>query len=354
MSRKKKILFLYFELAGYTVACMKHLADHFDAEVHVVNYPVNSVAPFEFSFGENITTYNRSSYTNAALIQLTEGINPDLIYVCGWADKGYLAVCKNIQKRIPVVMTLDNIWKGNIKQHIATLIAPFYLSKLFTHCWIPGPTNADYAKRLGFKENQILQGLYCADVDLYNSYYEETKATKETKFPHRFVFVGRYTELKGTQELWNVFSNLTNEERKDWELYCMGKGPLENEFPHVSFIKNIGFIQPDQLSSTISQTGVFILPTHYEHWGVVVQEYALAGYPLICSTTTSAATAYLTENENGFYCAPKNEASLKEAILKIINSDDTTLVAMMNKSHVKGNKNTPEKWAQTLLQLINS
>ena len=354
MSRKKKILFLYFELAGYTVACMKHLADHFNAEVHVVNYPVNSVAPFEFSFGENITTYNRRTFTNEALIKLTDSINPDLIYVCGWADKGYLAVCKNIKKRIPVVMTLDNIWKGTIKQRIATFIAPFYLLKLFTHCWVPGQPNADYAKRLGFKDHQILQGLYCADVDLYNRYYEVSRAEKENKFPHRFVFVGRYTELKGTQELWNVFSNLSEEERKGWELYCLGKGHLEENFPDKPFIKNIGFVQPDQLSTIIQQTGVFILPTHYEHWGVVVQEYALAGYPLICSTTTSAATAYLSENENGFFCEPQNESSLKEALLKIINSDDATLIAMMKKSHAKGNINTPQKWAETLLQLIKS
>ena len=352
MSRKKKILFLYFDLAGYTVACMKHLAEKYNVEVHVVNYPVNSVAPFQFSFSEGMTTYNRDEYTNERLIQLTEGINPDLIYVCGWADKGYLAVCKKINKRIPVIMTLDNIWKGNIKQRIATLIAPFYLQKLFTHCWVPGQPNADYAKRLGFKENQVLQGLYCADVDLYTSYYEKTKVEKENKFPHRFVFVGRYTELKGVKELWNVFSNLSEEERKGWELHCLGKGHLENEFPKRSFIKNVGFIQPDKLSSTIEHTGVFILPTHYEHWGVVVQEYALAGYPLICSDTTSAATAYLTENENGFYCAPKNETSLKAAILKIINSSDESLIAMMKVSHEKGNKNTPDKWSNTLYNLI--
>ena len=354
MSRKKKILFLYFELAGYTVACMKHLADKFNAEVHVVNYPVNSVAPFEFSFGENIKTYDRTTFSNEKLIELTVGINPDLIYVCGWADKGYLAVCKNIKKRIPVVMTLDNIWKGTIKQRIATFIAPLYLQKLFTHCWVPGEPNADYAKRLGFKEHQIIQGLYCADVDLYNRYYEVSRAEKENKFPHRFVFVGRYTELKGTQELWNVFSNLSEEERKGWELYCLGKGHLEENFPDKPFIKNIGFVQPDQLSTIIHQTGVFILPTHYEHWGVVVQEYALAGYPLICSTTTSAATAYLSENENGFFCEPQNESSLKEALLKIINSDDATLIAMMKKSHAKGNINTPQKWSETLLQLIKS
>lgn len=333
---------------------MKHLVNKYDVEIHVVNYPVNSVAPFEFSFGDHIHTYNRADYTHEQLIQLTAGINPDLMYVCGWADKGYLAVCKSIKKRIPVIMTLDNIWKGNLKQRIASFIAPLYLKKLFTHCWVPGQPNADYALRLGFKANQILKGLYCADVDLYNQYYQQTQETKSKKFPHRFIFVGRYTALKGTAELWNVFSSLTEEERKGWELYCLGKGQLEKDFPKKSFIKNIGFVQPDQLLSIIQETGVFILPTHYEHWGVVVQEYALAGFPLLCSTTTSAATDYLTAGENGFYCEPKNEASLKEALLKIINSSDDDFIRMMNKSHEKGNSNTPDKWSDTLYQLMQA
>lgn len=354
MSERKKILFLYFELAGYTVACMKHLVKKYNAELHVVNYPVNSIAPFQFDFGNGITTYNRNEYNNEMLVHLTESINPDLIYVCGWADKGYLAVCKKIKKRVPVIMTLDNIWKGNVKQRIATFIAPFYLQKLFTHCWVPGQPNADYAKRLGFKSSQIITGLYCADNNLYNQYYSETIEQKKKSFPHLFLFVGRFTDLKGTRELWNVFSQLKEEERNGWELYCVGKGPLADEFPDKPFIKNIGFIQPQELSSTIQSTGVFILPTHYEHWGVVVQEYALAGYPMICSDTTSAATAYLQEGENGYFCSPKNEYSLKQCILKIINSSDEQLIKMAEASHEKGNKRTPDTWSDTLYNLIQA
>ena len=139
---KKKILFLYFELAGYVVACMEKLAAKYDSEVHVVRYPVNSVAPFQFNFSERIHDYARENYSNEQLISLVNDINPDFVYVCGWADKGYLAVCKVLKKRVPVVMTLDNPWLGTIKQRIASLFGPFYLHQFFTHCWVPGAPNA--------------------------------------------------------------------------------------------------------------------------------------------------------------------------------------------------------------------
>jgi len=350
---KKKILFLYFELAGYVVACMEKLAAKYDSEVHVVRYPVNAVAPFKFNFSERIHDYARENYSNEQLISLVNDINPDFVYVCGWADKGYLAVCKSLKKRVPVVMTLDNPWLGTIKQRIASLFGPLYLHQFFTHCWVPGAPNAEYARRLGFKNDRLIQsGMYSADVDLFHRYYDETRAAKENKFPHRFIYVGRYTELKGIRELWQAFSSINESERKGWELWCLGKGELLNEFPKNEYIKDVGFVQPDQLKTYLADTGVFILPTHYEHWGVVVHEYAASGFPMICSTTTSAATTFLKEGENGYFCQPKNVESIRTSMLKIINRSDEQLIAMGKKSVELSKMITPDTWADTIMSLI--
>lgn len=350
---KKKILFLYFELAGYVVACMEKLAAKYDAEVHIVRYPVNAVAPFQFKFSDRIQAYPREKYSNEQLITLVNEINPDFVYVCGWADKGYLAVCKALNKRIPVVMTLDNPWLGTLKQRIASLIGPLYLHRFFTHCWVPGAPNAAYARRLGFKNDRLIDsGMYSADVDLFHRYYNETKSAKEKCFPHRFIFVGRYSELKGIRELWQAFSSLTDAERKDWELWCLGQGELQAEFPKHDSIKDFGFVQPDQLKKYLSETGVFVLPTHYEHWGVVVHEYAASGFPLICSNTTSAATTFLKEEKNGYFCQAKSVESLTAVLLKIINSSDESLIAMGKKSVDLSKQITPDKWADTIMSLI--
>lgn len=349
--KQKKILFLYFELAGYTVACLQQLVDLHPAEIHLVRYPVNPVAPFRFTLPGNVKVYERNDYDNAGLVKLCSDINPDIVYVCGWSDKGYLEAARSINKKVPVVLTLDNPWLGTIKQYLASLAGPIYLSKIFTHCWVPGEPNAKYARKLGFKNGKLKQGLYSADTDLFHKYYQSTVQQKEKKFPHRFIFAGRYTKLKGIVELWQAFNSLTSDERRDWELWCIGKSEAGIEFPDSPYIKDCGFIQPDDLAPVLSQTGVFILPAHYEHWGVVVHEYAAAGFPLICSTATSAATAFLKEGENGFFTQPGNMQSIRDTLIRTIKLSDDELIRMSRKSVVLSDTITPVTWANTLWRL---
>lgn len=349
---RKKALFLYFELAGYFIACLDELANAFDVDIHLVRYPVASVAPFQFSFNKHITVHERNQLDRKGLIELTTSIQPDFVFICGWADKDYLAVARFLNKKIPVVMSLDNPWLGTLKQYLASIIGPGYLPKLFTHCWVPGEPNAVYARKLGFQNERLLTGMYSADTPLFGQYERAAREKKNTHFPHRFLFVGRFTPLKGIRELWEAFCSLTENERKDWELWCIGKGELASAFPSHPAIKDIGFVQPDQLAPYLESSGVFILPAHYEHWGVVVHEFAAAGFPLICSTKTSAATAFLKEEWNGYFTKPKDVDSIKSALLKTIQQSDDALRLMGRRSMELSAKISPQTWAETVWNLM--
>lgn len=353
MQPKKKVLFLYFELAGYFIACIEKFSSLFNVEIHVIRFPLNPVAPFQFQLNDHIKYYEKKNYNREELIALAEKINPDLIYTCGWSDKDYMAISRYFKKRIPIVLTLDNPWLGSFRQHMASVIAPFYLKRIFTHCWVPGEPNAIFARKLGFNNNRLITGMYSADYDLFHNYYLRFRESKQKKFPKRFIYVGRYTELKGVRELWQAFVQLQQQQPNEWELWCLGKGELDAEFPKHEKIKNFGFVQPDQLSNYIEQTGVFILPTHYEHWGVVVHEFAAAGFPMICSTTTSAATTFLKDAYNGYYTQPKDVASVLQAMQKIISLRDSSLIEMSEHSVELSKQITPESWSKTLNNLLN-
>lgn len=351
--KRTKYLFLYLELAGYVAACLEELASDPSAEVHLVRYPVNPVAPFRFSFGDNLRVYERKEMSEVELIRLYDQIDPDVLFVCGWADKGYVKVAKHAKKKIPVILAFDNPWLGTLKQHIATVAGPLYLHRIFTHCWVPGEPNARYARKLGFGE-KLFTGMYSADTSLFKSYYDMYRSEKEVAFPHRFIFVGRYTLLKGVRELWQAFTSLSTSEMRDWELWCLGKGELEHELPDHPRIKNFGFVQPSALADYLRKTGVFLLPAHYEHWGVVVHEFAAAGFPLICSKMTSAATTFLHENENGFFTEPKSTASVRDTLLRTINMSDEKLIAMGRRSVELSEQISPSTWAGVLRKIANN
>ena len=121
----RRILFLYTELAEYVLACIEQLEKE-DIEVHVVRFPVNSEAPFEFRQLEKTKIYDRSDFDDSELQNLANEIDPHIILCSGWIDKGYLSICRQAKSKIPTVLLLDNQWEGGLKQKIASLVSPFF------------------------------------------------------------------------------------------------------------------------------------------------------------------------------------------------------------------------------------
>lgn len=355
MEPRKHILFLFTELAGYIIAGLKHFADQYPVEIHVIRYPVNREAPFNFSFeNAHITYYQRENLDAVELIRLAGDINPDIIFCSGWTDKGYLKVCHTYHKMIPVVLTLDNPWKNTLKQHIATLVGPYYLRQYFTHCWVPGVNQKNYAVKLGFPTDKIQLGFYSCDFELFHSQYLSNRQKKEKNFPRKIIYVGRYVKLKGIQELWDAFIQFHNTHQSDWELWCLGKGDLEPQFPSHPKIKNIGFVQPSEMNRYIEQCGVFILPTHTDHWGVVIHEFAAAGFPILSTTAAVAASTFVKDQFNGFLFNHNNPEDLLNVIEKVTRLTDDELLAMGDRSAEMATQITPATWSSAAMNFLNT
>ena len=354
-NRRQKCLFLFTELAGYIVACMKKLAETQQVEVHVIKWPVNAIAPFRFSLeGENIQFYERENFNDTQLLEFAINLNPDVILCSGWIDKGYNSVCKHFYGKINTVLGLDNPWRNTMKQNIAAVAGPFWLRKYFSHCWVPGSSQKKYALRLGFREQVIREGAYSCDYEIFHKQYLQNRENKKQSFPKKIIFVGRYTKLKGTAELWKAFVAFQEQQPNEWELWCIGKGELNDQFPVHDKIKNIGFVQPSEMPNYIAACGVFILPSHYEHWGVVVHEFAAAGFPLICTTSTGAATLFLKDEYNGFAIKPFSMESMVEVFKKIHAASPDELLTMGDRSAELAKFITPLTWAETFMKFINT
>jgi len=351
--KKIKILCLYSELAEYFLACLKCLHKLYPVEIHLVRWPVNEEAPFDFEIPHEILHYERNELNDKDLISLACNLKPDLIFTSGWMDKGYIQVCKKFRGLIPVIAGMDNQWKGTIKQKIACVISPITIQKYFSHIMVAGDPQKIYAGKLGFSEEKILEGYYCADFDLFNKFYHSNKENKNKKYPHRFLYVGRYIEKKGVMDLWQAFTDLSIEERGEWELWCAGTGKLEKIKMQHDKIRHLGFLQPDELGEIIRETGVFVLPSHSEPWGVVVHEFTAAGFPVICSDKVGAATKFLSFDENGYSYKSGDIQDLKQQLIRIISLSDEQLVQMSEKSVELASALTPQKWSRKLMSVID-
>jgi glycosyltransferase involved in cell wall biosynthesis len=344
-----KLLILYEELAGYFMACVEHLSSKYGIEVHIIRKRTNSDAPFELKASSKITIHEREGRDLEALVRV---IGPDAVFCGGWSYEPYLKICRGFKKKIPVFVGFDNTWTGSLKQRVKVMLGKKIIKRCFDKCFVPGPSQKIFAEKLGFKERDIVSGAYCCDTDYFHELYLRNEKAKALDFPKKFIFLGRYAPEKNADLLWNVFSGIPADQRKAWELLSLGKGPL-SPLEHPA-IRHAGFVQPRDLPEFISQSGVFVLPSSFEPWGVAVHEFACAGFPMILSDQVHAGEIFLNNGENGFKVKSNSKEELRSALKKIMELDTEELGRMGRKSAELGMKINLDTWANSVYNLMNN
>lgn len=354
-----KALILYTEAAPYVIACLRALARK-GVQVTLVRWPVNAEAPFAFGEAGGIQDHLRRTFTDEALLRCAEELQPDIVITSGWVDRGYLKVCRALRGRgVPTVMICDTAWRGSPRQWANVVLSRRWMKRTFSHAWVTGSPQLDYARYLGFTKDRIRTGFYSADTALFETLGNTLLAERNATWPHRFLCVARYIPTKGQQLLCDAFAQLCeNDQAGDWELLLVGTGELYDQVRNSPSgkhpcIKHLGFMQAEEMRSVVAQSGAFVLPSLYEPWGVVVHEHAAAALPLVLSSAVGAAERFLVEGRNGFRFPSGDKARLKAALLAIIRRSDPELRDMGRYSADLGRQWSPDAWADTALGIVN-
>ena len=347
-----KILYLYAELMGYTMATIRAIVKH-DVQVHIVYWDYKKSTPYEAPVVNNVCMYKRSEYCEEKIHKLVKELTPKIIVISGWMDNSYIKVAKHFRsKGLSVVLALDSQWYGTLRQKIATLLSYIgYFKKIYTHAWVAGAYQFEYVRRLGFNKENIIYDLLCADLSLFDKAYEDTIVNKINNYPHRFLYVGRFENVKGLDILINAWVRLGNN-KNGWELHLIGNGTLKNKLKSIPGIIVSDFMLPARLIKEVSDSGCFLLPSREEPWGLVVQEFAAAGLPLIVSDVVGAAATFLISNMNGFTFTANDPDSLVNMMLKIISMSDHDIYCMALKSRFLSQRITPETSAANLMSIL--
>jgi glycosyltransferase involved in cell wall biosynthesis len=345
----KRILVLYRELAGYFVECLNHLCEKYDVEAVVVAYPVHADAPFHFKLSGKIQLIDRKEATLSTLKSLTNDDKFDLIFCGGWGDKEYLEALKS--KKTTALLGFDNQWNGSLKHQMSALYGRIAIKPLFDYAFVPGEKQKKFAKHLGFSLDKIIRGAYSCDVPRFASVYEFRKKSS-LNGPKKLIYAGRYAEEKFIQQLCSLMKQLRETGKTKWELHCVGKGPLWDQRIEADGIFHHGFMQPESLFEFMKNGDAFILPSTFEPWGVVVHEFAAAGYPMILSSAIGAAEKFLVNNENGYLFESGNVLELEKTLIALFEQSSENLNKMGEKSAVLAKQITPDTWAKSLYAIM--
>ncbi len=116
-----------------------------------------------------------------------------------------------------------------------------------------------------------------------------------------FLFCGQMIRRKGLDNLLEAFAQLDGRAH----LLLVGR---EAELPQLlaalpveirERIEYAGFQAPEALPTWFARADVFVLPSRYDGWGVVMNQALAAGLPIICSDQVGAGYDLVKEGCNG-------------------------------------------------------
>lgn len=330
----------------HQLVSIKAILGHFNTKVFAFSYE----EPHDYSEKiDNLESFRLEQFDRNSFLQKLFELKPEIMVVAGWATKDFVWAAKKFKKvsDIPIVACSDTQWRNTLKQNINSLISPLHLKRAFTHMWVSGVYQYEYARKLGFEKDQILFNSLSCD---FEKFYNLSLSKKFKKYPKNFLFIGRFIPLKGLDILLNAWKNI--EDKGGWTLTLIGDGILKNDLKiddNDIIIKD--YMPQKELLLEIETSGCFILPSNFEQWGLVLHETSAAGLPIIATEVCGATTQFLINNFNGYKVKPK-VVSLQKAMEKIILSSNSDLLLMAENSKKLATSITPELGAAQLLSVI--
>jgi len=270
---------------------------------------------------------------------LVDRLHPDVLLVTSWNHGAYVRLARTWRGRALRLMMMDNPWLGTPKQWGGVAISRLYLRPSFDVAFLPNERQRVFARKLGFSEHEIWDGVYCCDQPRF----EANRHKLDT--PQTFLYVGRLVASKGVDDLLKAYAAYRQRVRDPWPLQLAGTGPLERAVAAAEGVASLGFRQPSHMPEVFANAGCFVLPSIFEPWGIVIHEAAASGLPIICTTACGASLDLVRHGYNGFTVAASNVQALTDAMVLVSTMAAERLRSMGQASVGLSRQLTPQRWA---------
>lgn len=271
--------------------------------------------------------------------------NYDLIFLTGWGDMRCLVFFALARlHKIPLVVDSDTPLLPNVsrwKRMVKRLIYPhlFRVPQLFLPA---GNRQAAYLQHYKVPQHKIILEKMTVDVkgiqSYLRSYSDDVIKNLRSELgimPDDFVFlfVGRLIERKGVNELLRVFKDLPDPHLK---LMIIGDGPLRDTVLKFALESESiiygGWLEQEALLDAYARSDAFVLPAHWEPWGLVINEALSAGKPVIVTSEVGCIDDLVINQNTGIIIPPHDITALHDAVLQL--SQSTERYQQMSKACV--------------------
>ncbi len=356
----KKILILTIYPAPYRAELYKYFFKNYDVDLFFEKNFGDGRDKSWFTIGdyEFIDTKKGKAAYNRAIRNLK---NYELIVIYEYSSKiatKLISRCK--KQKVPYVINCDGVILPHKKNILKDLIKKFLLSKA-TAYMASGQHAKEYFLRYGADENKIyfhnFSTLHKEDI-LSNPIDDEDKKVIRQKLglpldKKLAIAVGRFIPLKRYDFLLRAWKAIDD----DCCLLLIGGGEEYSKYQQIikeHGLKNViieNFHPPKELYEYFKASDVFIHPTSYDVWGLVVNEAMSVGLPVVVSANCIAGLELVKDGKNGYlFTMGKEEEGISK--LKEILWDNDLRRAMSKESISTIRNYTVEEMAKAQMQVF--
>lgn len=276
--------------------------------------------------------------------------NSDIIVLNGYMNLTAQLILRAQAQEIPCVFWGETMVAsvGGFKGKIQPVLAK-PLEQCRAIAAIGSHAVEDYQQR--FPDKPIFNIPYYCDLSKFRQDIPQRPRTLPT-----ILFCGQMIPRKGIDLLLQAFDRLL-QKGLDARLLLVGR---EAELPQMlealpertrQKIEYAGFQAPEDLPYFFRQADIFVLPSRYDGWGVVVNQAVGAGLPIICSDAVGAARDLIIPNSNGFIFPAGNVDALTEYLIYYVKNPTAIKMASIA-SQEKAEQWSPEIGAQKWVNLF--
>lgn len=178
--------------------------------------------------------------------------------------------------------------------------------KLSDHIFVASTFTKSSLTEIGVSKEKISIIPYGVKTPLHQQSKIESKEFK-------ILFVGRIEERKGIQYITKSFSSLKLHNASLTLVGFNQNSSIYTSQPDLGIYFK-GVVTPFELSTYYAQADLFVFPTLFDGFGLVILEALSYGIPVI-TTSNSAGPDILTEGVDGFIIPIKNVEALSQKIL---------------------------------------
>ena len=281
---------------------------------------------------------------NAGVLRELRRFRPDAVAVGGWNQPAFwlaLLYCRLL--RIPLLVWIESTARDARSEARVLAFARRTMLRGAAGAFVPGRASAEYARSLGVETIETAPNAVDARV------FERAAVDRSARATCTFLYAGRLDPEKGLDVLLEAFRESPG------ELVLVGSGSDESRLRGLAGDR-VRFEPPrdrDGLLELYAAADVFVLPSRSEPWGMVLNEAAAAGLPLVATDESGAAHDLVEEGANGFRVPAGDVEALRDRLRQL--AGDPELRARAGaRSRELAARYTPEAWADGVVRLVRA